>query len=93
MRPVGLVVKAVLNNSLVLLGGPEQFSGVIGVEEWYMRDSIDRKDGRGGRGIYCVVDVIIVGHDGFVDLVGVLVVKWEVKNLHAGVLDEVLVRQ
>jgi hypothetical protein len=26
-------------------------------------------------------------------LVGVLVVKWEVKNLHAGVLDEVLVRQ
>jgi hypothetical protein len=74
-------------------GGPEQFSGVIGVEEWYMRDSIDRKDSGGGRGIYCVVDVIIVGHDGFVDLVGVLVVKWEVKNLHAGVLDEVLVRQ
>ena len=47
-------------------GGPKQFSGVIGVEEWYMRDSIDRKDGGGGRGIYCVVDVIIVGHDGFV---------------------------
>ena len=57
-----------------------------------MRDSTDRKDGGDGRGIYCVVDVIIVGHDGFVDLVGLLVVKWEV-NLHAGVLDEVLVRQ
>jgi hypothetical protein len=47
-----------------------------------MRDSTDRKDGGDGRGIYCVVNVIIVGHDGFVDLVG-LVVKW----------DEVLVRQ
>lgn len=56
-------------------GSPEQFSGVISVKEWYMRDLIDRKDSGGGRGIYCVVDVIIVGHNGFIDLVGVLVVK------------------
>lgn len=55
--------------------------GVIGVEEWYMRDAIGRRHSGGGRGILCVLD-----------FVGLVVIRNET-NPQAGLLDEVLLRQ
>jgi hypothetical protein len=63
-------------------GGPEQFSGVISVKEWYVRDSIDRKD---RRGIYRAVDIVIVGHDGFIDLVGSVIKRGGEKSACRGI--------